>query len=56
MGYKRWRPSSRRDRRRGGSRSGRRAAEGADKVFFAIIGAFALAVILILVALVVFGS
>lgn len=52
---RRWRPSSRRDRRRG-SRSGRRAAEGADKVFLAVIGGFALVVILILIALVVFGS
>lgn len=54
--YRRWRPSSRRNRRSGSTRSGRRAAEGADKVFFLIIGGFALAVILILVALVVFGS
>ncbi|HET7478553.1 MAG TPA: hypothetical protein VFJ72_03430 [Rubrobacteraceae bacterium] len=52
---RRWTPSSRRDRR-WGSRSGRRAARGTDRYFALIIGGFALVVILIFVAILVYGS
>lgn len=48
MGYRRWRPGSRRDRRRSRRQPG---AEGADKTFAIIVGLFALAVILLLAAL-----
>jgi hypothetical protein len=52
VGYKRWKPSSRRNRRRDGSRRG--AAQGADKTFFLIAGLFMLAILLLLGALALF--
>jgi Tfp pilus assembly protein PilN len=55
MGYKRWRPSSRRDRRR--NRAPRRSvSQEADKTFFLYMGLFVLILILILAALVFLGS
>ncbi|MCA1717237.1 MAG: hypothetical protein LC781_10515 [Actinobacteria bacterium] len=54
MGYKRWRPNSRRNRRRAGSRRG--AAQGANKTFFVVAGLFILAILLLLGALALFTS
>ncbi len=51
MGYKRWTPSSRRDRRRQKRGSRRRTSKGADKTFFVVAGLFLLVAILILTAL-----
>jgi hypothetical protein len=47
--YKRWTPSSRRDRRRGSQRNRERHERGTDRTFFLILGAF---VVLALLALV----
>jgi flagellar basal body-associated protein FliL len=47
--YKRWTPSSRRDRRRSSRRSRERHQAGTDRIFFIVLGAF---VILALLALV----
>jgi hypothetical protein len=47
--YKRWTPSSRRDRRRSSQRSRERHQRGTDRIFFLILGAF---VVLALLALV----
>jgi hypothetical protein len=50
MGYRRWTPSSRRDRRRYG-RPRRGTTRGTDKVFLVVMGLFCLAAILFLAAL-----
>jgi hypothetical protein len=47
--YKRWTPSSRRDRRRSSQRSRERHERGTDRIFFLILGVF---VVLALLALV----
>ncbi len=47
--YKRWTPSSRRDRRRGSQRSRERHQRGTDRIFFLVLGAFAVLVLLALV-------
>jgi hypothetical protein len=52
VGYKRWRPNSRRNRRRDGSQRG--AAQGADKTFFVVAGLFMVAILLLLGALAFF--
>jgi hypothetical protein len=53
MGYKRWTPSSRRDRRRRGEYR-RGTTQGVDRTFFVIAGLFFLAVILLLATLMLF--
>lgn len=51
MSYKSWRPSSRRDRRRGTQRTrGRATSSGSDRVLFLIAGVFALVILAVLVA------
>ncbi len=51
MSYKSWRPSSRRDRRRGNRRArGGAASRKSDTVLFVIAGIFALAVLAVLIA------
>ena len=56
MSYRpRWRPSSRRDRRRRG-RSRRGTTQGTDRIFFLLVGLFSLVVLLILVALASFNG
>jgi hypothetical protein len=51
LSYKSWRPSSRRDRRRGNRRArGGAASRKTDKVLFAIAGIFVLAVLAVLIA------
>ena len=47
-GYKSWRPNSRRDRRRTRRSSKRSETQGTDKVFFLVIGLFALIALLLL--------
>ena len=50
MSYKSWRPSSRRDRRRGNRRArGGSASRGSDTVLFVIVGIFALAILAVLI-------
>ena len=51
MGYKRWSPGSRRDRRRQPQRTRNRVAGGSDKVLFAVAGAFLIAILAILAVL-----
>jgi len=50
MSYKSWRPSSRRDRRRG-NRSARSnsTSNGSDRILFVIAGVFALVILAVLV-------
>jgi hypothetical protein len=55
VGYKRWRPSSRRNRRRNRAPR-RRVSREADRTFFLYMGLFVLFLILILAALAFFGS
>lgn len=48
--YNRWRPGSRRDRRRNRGSSRRTGSEGADRSFLIVAGLFVLALILVFVA------
>jgi hypothetical protein len=54
-GYKSWRPNSRRDRRRARRSSKRSETQGTDKVFFLVIGLFALVTLLLLGAVAFFA-
>lgn len=53
MSYQRWRPGSRRDRRRqaGGSRSRRRTAQSSNRTLFIVLGLFAAALVALFVVL-----
>jgi hypothetical protein len=52
MSYKSWRPSSRRDRRRGNRRArGGATSRKSDTVFFVIAGIFALVILAVLIAI-----
>ena len=52
MSYKSWRPSSRRDRRRGNRRErGGDASRKSDTTFFVIAGIFALVTLAVLIAI-----
>jgi hypothetical protein len=52
MSYKSWRPSSRRDRRRGNRRArGGAASRKSDTVLFVIAGIFALVTFAVLIAI-----
>ncbi|MDQ3863730.1 MAG: hypothetical protein M3317_09555 [Actinomycetota bacterium] len=50
--YRRWTPSSRRDRRRGSRRSRERHQAGTDRAFFLILGAFVVVALLVLALIV----
>ena len=51
MSYKSWRPSSRRDRRRGNRRAGGApATRKSDTILFVIAGIFTLAILAVLIA------
>ena len=54
--YRRWTPGSRRDRRRGSRRSRERHQAGTDRVFFLVLGAFVIVVLLVLALLFVVRS
>jgi hypothetical protein len=57
VGYqRRWRPSSRRDRRRRGRRSRRGSTQGTDRIFFLLVGLFSLVLLLILGAVAFFNG
>ena len=53
MSFKRWTPSSRRDRRRGSRRGAQSARD--DKSIFIVIGLFVLGIVALLILLAVFG-
>jgi hypothetical protein len=46
--YKRWTPSSRRDRRRGSRRSRERHEAGIDRIFFLVLVGFVIVALLVL--------
>lgn len=50
MSYKSWRPSSRRDRRRGNRRTrSNSTSNGSDRILFIIAGVFALVILAVLI-------
>jgi hypothetical protein len=55
-GYKNWRPNSRRNRRQARRASKRSETQGTDRVFFLIVGLFALAALLLLGAVALFAG
>ena len=55
-GYKNWRPNSRRNRRQAKRASKRSETQGTDRVFFLIVGLFALAALLLLGAVALFAG
>ena len=55
-GYKHWRPDSRRNRRQAKRASKRSETQGTDRVFFLLVGLFALAALFLVGAVALFGS
>ena len=55
-GYKHWRPSSRRNRRKARRASKMSGTQETDRVFFLIVGLFALAALLLLGAVALFAE
>ncbi len=55
-GYKNWRPNSRRNRRQAKRSSKRSETQDTDRVFFLIVGLFALAALLLLGAVALFAG
>jgi hypothetical protein len=55
-GYKHWRPTSRRNRRRAKRASKRSESQGTDRVFFLVVGLFALAALFLLGAVALFSN
>jgi hypothetical protein len=55
-GYKHWRPNSRRNRRQVKRASKSSETQGTDRVFFLLVGLFALAALFLVGAVALFGS
>ena len=55
-GYKHWRLNSRRNRRQANRASKRSETQGTDRVFFLVVGLFALAAFFLLGAVALFGN
>jgi hypothetical protein len=55
-GYKHWRPNSRRNRRQAKRAPKRSETQGTDRVFFLLVGLFALAALFLVGAVALFGS